>query len=249
MKKLHIIGSGTGQKELLTLKAYEILKKSDIILYDNLISDEILAITPKSCKKVYVGKLPYKKSFSQDEINNLIKAYFQQYSTIVRLKSGDPYIFGRGFEEWLWAKEQNINIEYTPGISSMHGAGLNDIPLTHRGVSEGIWILTGTKQDGKMTADLTHAAQSNATVVIYMGMNKLPEITRTYVLQNKGHIPAAIIQNIGRPQQKKVICTVKDLVWASKEHQMSHPAIIIIGSVVTLQFGSHQQFMNERHII
>src|SRR5690606_3715160 len=104
----------------------------------------------------------------------------------------DPYIFGRGFEEWLYAKTLGIAVEYIPGISSMQGTGVNDIPLTHRGISEGVWALTGMKSNGEMAADLTLAAQSNSTVIIYMGMRKLTEIARTYVLHGKGDTPAAI---------------------------------------------------------
>src|SRR5690606_21351013 len=130
-----------------------------------------------------------------------------------------------------------IAVEYIPGISSMQGAGINDIPLTHRGISEGVWVLTGMKCNGEMAADLNLAAQSNSTVIIYMGMRKLMEISRTYILHDKGNIPAAIIQDVTRSNQKIVTCPVKDLQQTSQQHGMAHPAIIVIGDVVNLQSG------------
>ena len=232
---LFIVGSGLGNPELLTVKAYRVLKKAEILLFDNLVSEEILNIVPKNCQKVYVGKQPYGKCVSQDEINPLIVDYCSRYSVVVRLKGGDPYIFGRGFEEWCYAEESGIAVEYIPGISSMQGAGLCKIPLTHRGVSEGVWVMTGTKSDGEMAMDLSLAAQSNATVVIYMGMRKLAEIVRIYMLYGNGDKPAAIIQYASRPQQKEVTCRVRDLVGASQMAGASHPAIIIIGEVVSLR--------------
>ncbi|MFD2742470.1 uroporphyrinogen-III C-methyltransferase, partial [Sphingobacterium populi] len=186
VKTLFIIGSGPGDPDFLTIKAYNTLKRSKVALFDNLVSQEILDLCPEDCKKVYVGKHPYGKYVPQEDINTLISYYCNRFSTVVRLKGGDPYIFGRGFEEWLHAKSLGITVEYIPGISSMQGAGSNSIPLTHRGVSEGVWALTGMKNNGEMAADLMLAAQSNSTVIIYMGMRKLTEIARTYVLYGKG---------------------------------------------------------------
>ncbi|MFA4977878.1 MAG: uroporphyrinogen-III C-methyltransferase [Sphingobacterium sp.] len=232
---LFIVGSGPGDPELLTVKAYKAIENAQVILYDNLINKEILQIADKNCLKHYVGKHPYGKYVPQEEINRLILHYCERYERVVRLKGGDPYLFGRGFEEWLTVQNRSINMTYIPGISSMQGAGLNDIPLTHRGVSEGVWALTGMKKDGSLSADLALAVQSRSTVVIYMGMRKLDEIARTYVLHSKGETAAAIIQHASLPQQRQVRCKVKDLVRISKEHQIGHPAIIIIGDVVDLQ--------------
>jgi uroporphyrin-III C-methyltransferase len=234
-KTLFIVGSGPGDPELLTIKAYKAIENAQVILYDNLINKEILQIAGKNCLKHYVGKQPYGKHVPQEEINKLIIHYCERYERVIRLKGGDPYLFGRGFEEWLTVQNRSINITYIPGISSMQGAGLNDIPLTHRGISEGVWALTGMKKDGSLSADLPLAVQSRSTVVIYMGMRKLDEIARTYVLYGKGETAAAIIQHASLPQQRQVCCKVKDLVKISQEHHMGHPAIIIIGDVVDLQ--------------
>ncbi|MDR6735594.1 uroporphyrinogen-III C-methyltransferase [Sphingobacterium sp. 2149] len=247
-KTLFIVGSGPGDPELLTIKAYKAIKNAQVLLYDNLINREILQIADKNCKKHYVGKHPYGKYVPQQDINELILYYCSKFERVVRLKGGDPYLFGRGFEEWLTVQHRSINISYIPGISSMQGAGLNDIPLTHRGVSEGVWALTGMKKDGTLSADLPLAVQSRSTVVIYMGMRKLDEIARTYVLYGKGETPAAIIQHASLPQQKQVCCKVKDIVMISKVHNMGHPAIIVIGAVVDLQH-TLAVAAEQRHII
>ncbi|WP_437918993.1 uroporphyrinogen-III C-methyltransferase [Sphingobacterium sp. LRF_L2] len=233
-KTLYVVGSGPGDPELLTIKAYKAIEQAQVILYDNLINKDLLDVADENCVKCYVGKLPYGKYMPQEEIHNLIIYYCQQYDRVVRLKGGDPYIFGRGFEEWTIAKEIGVAVDYIPGISSMQSVGLSDIPLTHRGISEGVWALTGTKKDGDLSADLHLAIKSKSTVVIYMGMRKLDEIARTYVLQGKGETPAAIIQYASLPQQRQVVCEVKDLVKASQEKDLGHPAIIVIGEVVRL---------------
>jgi len=245
---LFIVGAGPGDLELLTIKAYNLIKKAKIILFDNLINKEILGLAGKNCIKIYVGKHPYGNYTPQQDINALIEYYSKQFDQIVRLKGGDPYLFGRGFEEWTWAKALGLEVQYIPGISSMQGAGLNDIPLTHRGVSEGLWLLTGMKQNGEITADLKLAVQSNSTVILYMAMGKLAEIARTYVLHNKGDTPAAIIQQASLAQQKKVICQVKDIERISNERQLQHPAILIIGQVVLLQYQLDALVANHRHI-
>lgn len=231
---LHIVGSGPGDPELLTIKAYKTLKSAEVVLYDHLANENLLAVAPKRCIKVYVGKKPYQNHIQQDEIHALIGWYCHRFSRVVRLKGGDPYIFGRGFEELRYAEEQGIAAEYIPGISSMQGCGYHHIPLTHRGTSEGIWALTGTKENSSFSSDLQLALQSRATVVIYMGMKKLDEIARIYVMGGKGHTPAAIIQHATLPHQKQVRCQVSDLPVTASNQNLSHPAIIVIGDVVGL---------------
>lgn len=232
---LFIMGGGPGDPELITLKGYRTLQRADVILYDNLINNELLEMAPEHCKLVYVGKQPYGNYTPQDTIHELIRQYAAPDKVVVRLKGGDPYIFGRGYEELCYAEEQGIQTHYIPGISSMQSAGLNGIPLTHRGVSESLWVITGTKKDGSLSRDLRCAINSSATVVIYMGMKKLAEIADIYSSAGLGHIPAAIIQHATLPHQKKVICATKDLEQAAKDGELSYPAIIIIGEVVSLQ--------------
>ncbi len=229
---LYVIGGGPGDPDLITVKGYKVLQRADVILYDNLINEQLLSIASKECKMVYVGKQPYGEYTPQETIHELIKFYAKPNTIVVRLKGGDPFIFGRGFEEVLFAEANGINTHYIPGISSMQASGFSDIPLTHRGISESMWIITGTKKDGTLSSDLKCAIKSSATVVIYMGMKKLGEISETYISAGLGNMPAAIIQHATLPQQKQVTCEVKDLQEAAAKAGLTYPAILIIGKVV-----------------
>ena len=171
--QLYVVGAGPGDPDLITLKAYKILQTAAVVLYDNLANKEILEHVPGDCEKIYVGKQPYGEYTPQETIHSLIKEKAFSRGRVVRLKGGDPYIFGRGFEEILFARENGIESHYVPGITSMQAVGLEDIPLTHRNVCESIWIVTGTKKDGTLSDDLRLAIKSKATVVVYMGMKKL----------------------------------------------------------------------------
>lgn len=237
--ELYVVGAGPGDPELITLKAYKVLQKARVVLYDNLANKELLSLTPSDCEHIYVGKLPYGDYTSQEAIHDLIKEKAMSKGMVVRLKGGDPFIFGRGFEEILFAREQGIATHFIPGISSMQAIGFDDIPLTHRSVSESVWIVTGTKKDGSLSGDLKLAIQSRATVVIYMGMRKLDEITDTYLVAGQGETPAAIIQHASLPQRKVVKGKVKDLQQLSDSKSITYPALIIIGDVVALGQKSH----------
>ena len=232
--ELFVLGAGPGDPELITVKGYKILQQANVILYDNLASKELLSIAPESCEKIYVGKQPYGKYTPQDEIHELIKHFAHTKGKVVRLKGGDPFIFGRGFEEIMFAREQGIKTHYIPGITSMQASGLEDIPLTHRALSESVWVVTGTKKDGRLSADLQLAMQSNATVVIYMGMKKLDEIAKAYIDAGFGEIPAAIIQHASLPLQKSARGAVKNRKQIAESKQLTYPAIIIIGAVTSL---------------
>ncbi|WP_276088450.1 uroporphyrinogen-III C-methyltransferase [Pedobacter sp. JY14-1] len=227
-----IVGGGPGDPDLLTLKAYKVLLRANVVLYDHLINKKMLGLVPKDCKLIYVGKEPYGEYVSQEKIHDLILHYSRRVDVVVRLKGGDPFIFGRGFEEVCFAEQHGIQVHYIPGISSMQASGFSGIPLTHRGLSESVWAITGTKKDGSLSEDLRYAIKSAATVVIYMGMKKLAQIAQVYVEAHLGNLPAAMIQHASLPQQKLVTCDVKDLESAAVRGGMSHPAIIVIGAVV-----------------
>jgi uroporphyrin-III C-methyltransferase len=232
--ELIVVGAGPGDPELITLKAVKALQRADVVLYDNLANQEILSHCSPCCEKIYVGKLPYGDYTPQEVIHELIKEKALTKGTVVRLKGGDPFVFGRGMEEILFARIEGISASYIPGISSMQAAGFEDIPLTHRGISESFWVITGTKKDGTLSEDLKTAIQTKATVVIYMGMKKLEEISKAYVEKGAGNMPAAIIQHASLPQKKIAIGTAKELVQMAKNKQLKHPALIVIGEVVGL---------------
>lgn len=235
--ELYVLGAGPGDPELLTVKAYKVLQQAPVVLYDNLANQELLSVCPPDCERIYVGKRPYGDYTPQETIHSLIQEKAFSKGRVVRLKGGDPYIFGRGFEEVLFARQLGIRTFYIPGITSMQASGFEDIPLTHRAVSEGIWVLTGTKKDGSLSNDLRLAMQSNATVVIYMGMKKAADIAETYIEAGNGHIPVAVIQHASLPHKKAVSGKVKDLPALISTHQLTHPALIIIGWVVAVGRG------------
>src|SRR5687768_9841674 len=219
--ELYVVGAGPGDPELITVKAYKILQTAAVVLYDNLANKELLAAVPESCERIYVGKRPYGDYTPQENIHALIKEKAFAKGRVVRLKGGDPYIFGRGFEEILFARENGIEAHYIPGVTSMQAVGLEDIPLTHRNVCESIWIVTGTKKDGTLSDDLRLAIKSKATVVVYMGMKKLKEIATVFVEENAGDTPAAIIQHASLPKQKMGRGKVKDLEKIAEEDRKS----------------------------
>lgn len=231
---LYVLGAGPGDPDLITVKAHKILQIAKVILYDNLANKELLNLAPEDCEKIYVGKHPYGKYTAQERILELIKEKAFEKGMVVRLKGGDPFIFGRGFEEIIFAREHGIETHFVPGISSMQALGFDDIPLTHRAISESLWVLTGTKKDGTISDDLKLAMQSKATVVIYMGMKKINEISNTYIDAGKGDMPAAIVQHASLSHRKSVRGAVKDLPALVDLHQLTHPALIIIGKVTDL---------------
>ncbi len=232
--ELYVVGAGPGDPELITVKAHKLLQQASVILYDNLANKQLLDLAPESCEMIYVGKQPYGAYTPQETIHELIKQYAFNKGRVIRLKGGDPFIFGRGFEEILFARNNGIKTFFIPGITSMQASGFEDIPLTHRNLSESVWAITGTKKDGSLSADLRLAMKSNATVVIYMGMKKLIEIAATYIEAGKGSVPAAIIQHASLPYQKSVKGLVKDLPEMAESYKMTYPALVIIGMVVDI---------------
>ncbi|MES2429224.1 MAG: uroporphyrinogen-III C-methyltransferase [Bacteroidota bacterium] len=242
--RITLVGAGPGDAELITLKGIKALKTADVVLYDALINEELLEFA-ENAEKVYVGKRSGEHSYSQEAVNKLLVDYAINYGHVVRLKGGDPFVFGRGYEELEYAAINNIPTEIIPGISSsISVAGLQHIPVTHRGLSESFWVVTGTTSSGNISTDVYDAAKSRATVVILMGLNKLQEITDIFKNENKGQLPVAVIQNGSTPQEKVVIGTVDNIVELVKENSITAPAIIIIGDVVSL----HPLFQSSRNL-
>lgn len=233
--KLTLIGAGPGDPDLITLKGVKALQKAKVVLYDALTHPDLLAHCPESCVKVHVGKRYGKHSCSQDVINYLIVEYAYQYGEVVRLKGGDPYVFGRGYEEVEYAARHGIESEVIPGISSSYAVpALAGIPLTSRGVSESFWVVTGTTQSHQISGDLALAAQSTATVVVLMGVSKLPEIVETYSALGKLNESIAIIQNGTLPDEKIVTGKISNILPLAQVSGIGSPAIIVIGPAAAL---------------
>jgi uroporphyrin-III C-methyltransferase len=232
-RKLSLVGAGPGDPELITLKALNVLKRADVVLYDALVSKEILDFIPRSIPLISVGKRAGEHSITQDEINTLILKCADTYGHVVRLKGGDPFVFGRATEEIEFALQNDIQIQVIPGISSALAVPASfDIPVTARGVSESFWVVTGTNKTGSLSKDISLAAQSSATVIILMGLNKLAEITRVYSDLDRANVPVAVIQNGTLPGQQSVIGTISSIVELVQQEKISSPAVIVIGEVV-----------------
>ncbi|TAD96726.1 MAG: uroporphyrinogen-III C-methyltransferase [Bacteroidetes bacterium] len=238
--KLTLVGAGTGDPDLITLKAIKALKQADVVLYDALVNPELLEYAPFA-KIVFVGKRVGKHEFLQHEINELIVENALRYGHVVRLKGGDPFVFGRGYEEMQYAESFGIPTNVIPGISSAIAVPeLQHIPLTHRGISESFWVLTGTTKTGEISKDLHLAVQSTATVIVLMATRKLAEIAELYQIYEKSDAAVAIVQNGTLPNEKIVIGTMKNIVALANEQQIDSPAVIIIGEVVNLRKKSEQ---------
>jgi uroporphyrin-III C-methyltransferase len=230
--KLTLVGAGPGDPELITLKAINALRSADVVLYDALANEELLDYCHPLCEKVYVGKRGHQKGITQDGINFLIVEKAYQKGHVVRLKGGDPFVFGRGTEEIEFAQKRGIEVSYIPGISSVFSGGKHMIPLTDRRVSDGFWVITGHKSDGRFAEDLDLAVQSKSTVVLLMAMSKLSYISEKYKAANRPEIPVCIIQNASTPNERMAIGKVSELEKLALDNALTNPAIIIIGEVV-----------------
>jgi len=245
--KLTLIGAGPGDPDLITLKGIKALQKARVVLYDSLAHPSLLDYCPEDCVKILVGKRFGKTSCGQDDINDLIVEKARQYGEVVRLKGGDSFIFGRGYEEILFAAEHGIESEVIPGISSSYAApALAGIPLTSRGMSESFWVITGTTRQHELSKDVRLAAQSTATVVILMGLHKLQEIVSIYSELGKFDESISIIQNGTLENQKVVTGKIGNIVPLSLVSEMASPAIIVIGKVAALpdlSYGKVREMM------
>lgn len=235
LPKLTLVGAGPGDPELLTLKGLKALQTADVILYDALASKEILNMVPSHITKIYVGKMLGNYVLNQLEINELIVELAFEKGHVVRLKGGDPFVLGRGYEEIEYAQKFGIETAVIPGLSSSTSvAGYNGIPVTSRGYADSFWVLTGTTKEGQLSADMKLAAKSNATIIVLMGMSKINEIVGLFDQRGKSNMPIAIIQNGTRNNQKMVLGTVNNISIKLQKSTISNPAIIIIGEVVAL---------------
>ena len=230
--KLTIVGAGPGDVELITLKAIKALESADVVLFDALVNEELLHYAPKA-EIIFVGKRFGCHAYSQDQINDLIVSMAKKFGHVVRLKGGDPFVFGRGSEEIEFAEQFGIETAIVPGISSALGVpAASGISLTQRGISESFWVITGTTSEHKLSKDVALASQSSATVVILMGMNKLDEIISIYQNNRNDDLPVAIIQNGSKEYEKKVIGKISTIATLVHDEKIASPAIIIIGEVV-----------------
>lgn len=233
--KITLVGAGPGDADLMSIKGAKALAKADVVLYDALVNEELLSFAPENSLKIFVGKRAGQHSMKQEEINQLLVDCALNYGYVVRLKGGDSFVFGRGFEEIEFATSYNIETEVIPGISSSIAVpALAGIPITHRGLSESFWVITGTTTSGKISNDIYLAAKTQATVVVLMGVNKIAEIVKIYQKEGLGRMPIAIIQNGSTPDEKFAIGVINTIEEQVLENKLAAPAVIVIGAVVSL---------------
>ncbi len=233
--KITLVGAGIGDPDLITVKGMKALQNADAILYDALANDALLDYAPEHCVKIYVGKRAHQHSHSQEEINRILIETAQKYQNVVRLKGGDPFVFGRGHEELEIAEAAGIEVEVIPGISSAIAVPeAAAIPVTRRGMSDSFWVMAGCNKDGTASEELKTAAKTDATVVLLMGVGKLKRIIDVYRSENKHDLPVAIIQDGSLSTQKTVVGTVDTIEDLAVEQQIGTPSVIVIGKVASL---------------
>ena len=245
--RITLVGAGPGDPELITMRGANALKSADVVLYDALVDEGILDYASPEAIKVYVGKRSGEHSYAQDAINKLMVDYAINYGHVVRLKGGDPFVFGRGYEELDFAAGYSIPVTVIPGLSSSISVpGLQQIPVTHRGLSESFWVVTGTTTSGKISNDLYEAARSKATVVVLMGLGKLKEIVKLFQNEGKGQLPVAAIQSGSTENEKLAIGIVDTIVEVVVEKGIEAPALLVFGEVVSLHpsFQPIREFFN-----
>jgi uroporphyrin-III C-methyltransferase len=234
--KVWLVGAGPGDAELLTVKALRAINTANIIFYDYLVSADIRALFPKNTPAHYVGKAKNQHSIAQEDLNQLLVKQAQLGLTVCRIKGGDPFVFGRGGEELLELRTAGIEAEVIPGITSASGCSTYaDIPLTHRGLSQGCTFVTGHAEKS-LDVNWNALAQLNHTLVFYMGLTRANEIAEKLLAGGlAGDTPVAIIENGCRKDQRDIISTLNEFPAAVLREQVQSPALIIVGEVVRMK--------------
>jgi uroporphyrin-III C-methyltransferase/precorrin-2 dehydrogenase/sirohydrochlorin ferrochelatase/uroporphyrin-III C-methyltransferase len=236
-----LVGAGPGDPDLLTIKALKAIQSADVVVYDRLVADGIVALIPETAERIFAGKSCKKKAMTQDEINALLVELAGRGAHVVRLKGGDPLLFGRGGEEALELVRHGIAFEMVPGITSAQGcAAYAGIPLTHRGLATGVRFITGHRtapEEAQMPLELNWAslADPETTLVIYMGLANLEIITAQLIKHGlAANTPAAAIEQGTTSAQKLLTATLADIAQKVVQAAFEPPTLIIIGKVVSL---------------
>lgn len=236
--KVYLVGAGPGDAKLLTLRAAEIIRGADVVLYDRLVGRGVVSMIPKSAERVYVGRAVGDDALHQNSTNSLMLKYARIHRSVVRLKGGDPIMFGRGGEEAEFLRGKGIRYEIVPGITSgMGSAAYSGIPLTHRRYSSSVAFVTGRESPDKESESVKWAslAGSADTIVVMMGLSRISAICRKLAEGGMdGRMPVAVIQNGTTPRHRMVTGNISNIARKVRESGMEPPANIIIGRVVEL---------------
>jgi uroporphyrin-III C-methyltransferase len=230
-----LVGAGPGDPELLTLKALKALQRAEVVVHDGLVTDEILDLAPVGARRISVAKRKSRHSYSQDEINRMLVAFAREGLTVVRLKGGDPFIFGRGGEELEACREADVECHIVPGVTAALAAGASaGAPLTHRGAAQAVTFVTGHAANGAAPdLDWASLARPNHTVVIYMGLSQAaPIAARLMAAGRAASPPALIVENASRPDERRVATSLLGLAEAASG--LSGPALLIVGEAMAL---------------
>jgi uroporphyrinogen III methyltransferase/synthase len=238
--KVYLIGAGPGDPDLITLKGLERLKKADVVVYDRLVDESILNYAKSASEKIYVGKTTNHHSWDQERINQLLVQKALEGKIVVRLKGGDPFVFGRGGEEAYYLSKNGIPFEVVPGISSAIAVpAYAGIPVTHRGISSSFIVLTGHKASIKgESSNISWESYSlNAdTLIILMGLGNLSNVVEGLLKNNKSPTtPVAVITEGSTSRQRCVVGTLRDIVEKVKNENLNPPSVIVVGEVVNLR--------------
>lgn len=236
-----LLGAGPGDPDLMTIKGMRALEAADVLVYDRLANPELLAFTAPNCEKIYVGKRKDRHSLPQEQICDLLVALARCDKKVVRLKGGDPFIFGRGGEEIDILEANNIPWQVIPGITAATGcAASTGIPLTHRDCAHALTFITAHRSDGELKFNWELALQKDQTVVFYMGLSVVAEIADGLIARGKAATtPIAVIANGTRQEQKVVVSTLADIGEAIANSDLPSPALIVMGEVVALRGQLH----------
>ncbi len=247
LPRISLVGAGPGDPDLITRKGLKLLQTADVLLYDALVAPELLDEVSSCCVQIYVGKRAGQHSMKQEAINELLVESAERFGHAVRLKGGDPYVFGRGMAEKIYAERKGIPVAVVPGISSCIAAPeLQGVAPTSRGIARSFWVLTAQTKEGKLAADLQLAAQSEATSIILMGMKKLTQICALYAAARAAGsnasrpLPIMVIQNASRPDEQLWLGELgQEFAQRVAAEKGTGPGIIVIGEVVAL----HPEFV------
>jgi uroporphyrin-III C-methyltransferase/precorrin-2 dehydrogenase/sirohydrochlorin ferrochelatase len=235
--EVYLVGAGPGDPDLLTFKALRLMQKADVVLYDNLVSAAVLEMTRRDAERIFVGKMRGNHTMPQESINELLVRLAKTGKRVLRLKGGDPFIFGRGGEEIETLAEHQISFQVVPGITAASGvAAYAGIPLTHRDHAQSCVFITGHLQDGSMDLDWEMLARPSQTIVVYMGLPGLEMLCAKLIAHGlAGSTPAAIVQQGTTQNQRVVSGTLSTLAQIATEAKLQAPTLIIIGGVVSLR--------------
>ena len=247
--KVSLIGAGPGDPDLLTLRALKMIQSADVVVYDRLVSDDIMALCPKEVELIPVGKCPRNHPVPQDRINEILFEQAQMGRQVARLKGGDPMIFGRGSEEAMYLMDRGIEVVYAPGITAAQGASCSTgVPLTHRGIATSVQYVTGHRQADKvLDLDWKSLADPETTLVVYMGVANIGQIAVGLMTEGlPASTPVMAISKATSAEEERMTSTLGQIAQDAREAELKPPTLFIIGQVVALYTDRHDENIVEQ---